>query len=144
MPTIRRQGGQARGLLAEKFLGQDVEILRLHQLTPEVADTLRGFAIAIFIDAASNEGALTEPGSVRLEEIFGGSLNPARFSHAFSPQRVLALAAELYDVHPRAFCLTVTGASFDHGDSLSPAVADALPSLISTVERLLRDAGPKT
>ena len=134
---------RAADLLAEKLHAPDVEILRLHQLTPELADRLRGFDRVIFVDAALSEDPDMEPGTVRVEEIAGATPDRARFSHAFSPQKVLGLAAELYGVRPHAFVVTVTGANFDHGDSLSAAVADALPDLISTIERLVQEAGSK-
>ena len=134
---------RAADLLAEKLHAPDVEILRLHQLTPELADRLRGFDRVIFVDAALSEDPDMEPGTVRVEEVAAATPDPARFSHAFSPQKVLGLAAELYGVRPHAFVVTVTGANFDHGDSLSAAVADALPDLISTIERLVQEAGSK-
>jgi hydrogenase maturation protease len=127
-------------LLAEKHFPPDVEILRLHQLAPELADTLRGFNRVIFIDTAWSEKSDMEPGAVQIQEIAAETLHPVGFSHAFSPQKVLGLAQELYGVRPQAFIVTVKGSTFDHGDALSPAVADALPELISTIERLVRDA----
>jgi len=134
---------RAADILAETFPARDVEILRLHQLAPELADTLRGFDRVIFIDAAFSEVAAIEPGTVRVDEIAAQTPDPARFSHAFSPQKVLGLAAELYGVQPRAFSVNVQGANFDHGNALSAAVANALPELIATIERLLQGAATK-
>jgi len=37
----------------------------------------------------------------------------------------------------------VQGANFDHGNALSAAVANALPELIATIERLLQGAATK-
>ena len=119
-----------------------VAILRLHQLTPELADAIRDYDCVIFIDAACDEGLDREPGTVRVEEIRGKAAGPSRFSHTLSPQRVLNLAEQLYAAHPRAFVVMVTGASFDHGSALSPPVANALPVLISWIERLLSELEP--
>lgn len=130
----------AADILAERFSAPDTEILRLHQLAPELADTLRSFDRVIFIDAAFGEDPDIESGAVGVEEIFPATPDPARFSHAFTPQRVLGLAAELYAARLRAFSVTVRGANFDHGNTLSAPVADALPNLVSTIERLVRDA----
>ena len=132
---------RAADLLAEKLPASDVEILRLHQLTPELADTVREFQRVIFVDAASCEDSAAIPGEIHVEEVSADSNEPTRFSHAFSPQRVLALAVELYAARPSAFLVTVIGGNFDHGDSLSPAVAASLPSLVATIERL-RLRGP--
>jgi hydrogenase maturation protease len=94
-----------------------------------LAETVRHCAAVIFVDAA--EGSA--PGEVRSEEL-RDSAAKTRFSHQLSPQAVLALAKQLYDASPRAFYVTMTGQRFDHGDSLSPAVAAALPALAARIE----------
>ena len=134
---------RAADILAEKRSSPTLEILRLHQLAPELADTLRGYERVIFIDAAFSEESGIEAGSIRMEEIAAGTADPASFTHAFSPRKVLELGADLYSARPRAFSVTVKGANFDHGDTLSPLVADALPDLIATIERLVLDAASK-
>src|SRR5215471_8268290 len=123
----------AADLLAEKFSTSDVEIVRLHQLAPELADTLRCVDRVIFIDASLREGAGIEPGDVRVEEIRAEVPDPARFTHVFSPQKVVGLGAELYGARPQAFLVTVCGAYFDHGTALSASVENALPEVISTI-----------
>jgi hydrogenase maturation protease len=131
---------RAADMLAEKLSASAVEILRLHQLAPELADTLRGFDRVIFIDASFSEAAAIEPGTIHMDEIAAQTPDLPRFSHAFSPQKVLGLAVELYGVQPRAFSVNVQGANFDHGNALSAPVANALPGLISAIERLVVDA----
>ena len=42
---------RAADALAPKVSESDVEILRLHQLTPELADAVRNFGTVIFVDA---------------------------------------------------------------------------------------------
>jgi hydrogenase maturation protease len=130
--------------LAPKFSESDVEILRLHQLTPELADTFRNFRYVIFVDAASCDGSQDKQGTIRLEEIRGGTSEPARFSHVLSPKKVLDLALQLYRASPRAFVITVTGENFSHGDSLSAPVATALPELVARIERLVENSNPGT
>jgi hydrogenase maturation protease len=125
---------RATDALEGKFPATEVEILRLHQLAPELAETVRHCSAVIFVDAA--EGGT--PGEVRCEELRDTAAE-TRFSHQLSPQAVLALARQLYDATPRAFCVTMTGQSFDHGETVSPAVAAALPHLIARIEALVRD-----
>jgi hydrogenase maturation protease len=132
----------AADALALKVSEPDVEILRLHQLTPEVADTVRNFGTVIFVDAASCDGSQQKPGIVRDEEIRGGASEPARFSHVLSPTKILNLALQLYGAHPRAFVVTVVGENFGHGDSLSAPVASALPELAARIERLIKESNP--
>ena len=130
----------AADILTKKLFLPDVEILRMHQLAPELADSLRGYERVIFIDAAFSEETAVDPGAIRVEEIAAETADPGSFTHAFSPRRVLGLAAELYGARPRAFSVTIRGVSFDHGEVLSAPVANALPDLISTIERLVAAA----
>ena len=129
---------RAADALASEFPEPAVDIDRLHQLTPELADTVRNYKSVIFVDAASCDGSLTQPGTIRVEDIFGGAGEPARFSHVLSPKKVLDLAGQLYGASPRAFVVTVAGESFRHGDSLSPAVAAAVPQLIARIAELVQ------
>ncbi len=130
----------AADALAPKFPASDVEILRLHQLTPELADTARNFQCLIFVDAAECDGSVNKPGTIRVEEIRGSPGEPARFSHVLSPNKVLDLAAQLYGASPRSFAITIAGDNFDHGTSLSPAVAAALPELIAQISILVKQS----
>jgi hydrogenase maturation protease len=114
----------------------------LHQLTPELADTVRNFGTVIFVDAASCDGSQGKPGTIRVEEIHGGTSEPARFSHALSPTKILDLALQLYGANPMAFVVTVAGENFGHGDSLSAPVASALPELVARIERLIKQSNP--
>jgi hydrogenase maturation protease len=132
---------RAADALENKF-SSDVEILRLHQLTPELADTVRNFGTVILVDAASCDGSQQKPGMIRVEEIRGGTSEPARFSHVLSPKKILDLALQLYGANPRAFVVTVAGENFGHGDSLSAPVASALPELIARIERLIKESNP--
>lgn len=136
-------GWRAADTLSQKLSTPNVEILRLHQLAPELADTLRGFDRVIFIDAACNENDGIEPGNICIEEIATGIPDATAFTHGFSPQTVLELAADLYGIRLPAFSVTIQGSNFDHGNVLSETVADALPHLISTVERLVSEPSSK-
>ncbi len=133
---------RAAEALAPKFSESDVEILRLHQLTPELSDAVRNFGTVIFVDAASCDGSHDKPGTIRHEEIRGGASEPARFSHVLSPKKVLDLALQLYGASPRALVITVTGEDFGHGESLSAPVATALPELVARIERLIKESKP--
>ena len=69
--------------LEKKFPGGNVEILRAHQLAPELADAVSRFEGVIFIDAATaSDGG--PPGEVRCEQA-GLPEGPVRFSHHLSP-----------------------------------------------------------
>ena len=132
---------RAADALEAKFPRTEVEIVRLHQLAPEVAETAGQFPSIIFIDAASPEEEQIEPGRIQVEEILpenNSRSDASRFSHGLSPQTVIALATKLYDAHLQSYLVTVKGDNFEHGDSLSPVVSAALPSLISRIETLVQ------
>lgn len=117
----------------------DVEVLRLHQLGPELADTASRSECVIFIDAASEPSSL--PGEIRVEQVPLVPIDPeaaSRFSHVLSPQAVMTLAESLYGAKPKAILVTVTGASFEHGESLSPPVQAALPVVTQRVAAIVQ------
>lgn len=130
----------AADLLEQKLAGSQIEILRLHQLGPELSETLSHSATTIFIDAAAADGR-TVAGEIRVEELTPLE-NPdaSRFTHMLSPHTVVAMAATLYGAKPQACLVTVTGMSFDHGRALSPSVETALPKLVSEVVRLVEQS----
>lgn len=108
------------------------EILRVHQLAPELAEDVSRTSTVIFVDAAG-EG---EPGKVTYERVSPTS-SAAHFSHHFTPAAVLALAETLYGAHPNAFSVTMAGECFDHGDALSPCVVQCMPHLLTKIRALL-------
>jgi hydrogenase maturation protease len=121
--------------LQKMFPNDDLEILCLHQLGPELADSLRNAECVIFVDAASG----TNPGQIEIKELTSAprSAKAPAFGHALSPEVIVTLAAQLYHARPRAFSATIAGQNFEHGESLSPAVAGALPEFIARIERLV-------
>jgi hydrogenase maturation protease len=125
--------------LEGKFSGTNVEILRVHQLAPEMAEDITRCDTVIFVDAASADGGNGNPGEVRCLEV-GLSEGLPRFSHQLSPGAVVALGRQLYGASPRAFAVTLTGQCFDHGESLSPMVEAALPALVARIEALVQSA----
>jgi hydrogenase maturation protease len=136
---------RAADALEGKLPESQVEVLRLHQLAPEVADSVRQRELVLFVDAACvDDIENTSPGEIRVREVFGAetSEHPSHISHVYSPAKVLDFARELYAAKPRAFLVTVAGENFDHGESLSAKVANTLPELVATVQRLV-DANAK-
>lgn len=133
---------RAADALEGKFPESEVEILRLHQLVPEVADIVRQRELVLFVDAACLDDIEDNRlGEISVREVSGaeGLQQPTHFSHAFSPAKVLAFARNLYGATPKAFVITVAGTDFSHGESLSAPVAGALPELIARIQRLIED-----
>lgn len=111
-----------------------LEIIRAHQLTPELAERLGGVKGVVFVDASQNG----EPGTLHCEPV-AAEPGEIRFSHQLTPGQLLSLAAQLYGASPLAFCVSLVGKSFEHGEGLSPEIAQALPGLLSRVRSLVRE-----
>jgi hydrogenase maturation protease len=130
---------RAADQLDRKFAGTktaaEVEIMRCHQLAPELAEVVTRSESVIFLDAAADAGR--NPGELRCEKILlpGGA---SSFSHQLSPSAVLALSRQLYGATPRAYVMTLSGECFDHGESLSLPVEAAMPELVARTEALVQ------
>jgi hydrogenase maturation protease len=110
----------------------EIEILKVHQLAPELAEDVSRAAQVIFVDAA----ATGEPGTLSCERVVGSAAESAS-SHSFTPAALLQLATTLYGVLPTAFLVSVAGKSFEHGEFLSPEVGQALPQLVAKIQELM-------
>ena len=130
-----RAADQLERKFADSETAAEVEILRCHELAPELAETVSRSEAVIFLDAAS--AAIGQPGELRCEEILLPS-GTTSFSHQLSPGAVLALCQQLFGASPRAYAMTLTGECFDHGESLSPVVEAALPEWRERTEALVR------
>ena len=132
-------GWRAAELLRPKVLALHADLLCVYQLTPELAAAASEADILIFIDAACNG----QPGQVVCTAVVPLA-EPARFSHQLAPEQIVALCGELYGAHPQAYAISVTGASFEHGEGLSETVREALPGCVCIAEELMcRNEGPE-
>jgi hydrogenase maturation protease len=132
---LRRDDGvawRAAEELAPRLQSPDTQIRCLHQLTPELAEAISRSGVVIFLDANCDG----QPGAVVCQQV---SLDDAgaRSSHEMTPQKILALCHRLYSVRPQAFAVSLTGQSFDFGESLSPAASRALPQFVASVHKLV-------
>jgi hydrogenase maturation protease len=126
--------------LENKLFQSDVEILRLHQLGPELAETVSHFRSVFFVDAAVPIDDGVTAGEISIQEIPRAKIEEetaSRFSHSLSPITVVALAMRLYGALPKLFSATIAGCNFDHGETLSPQVAAAVPRLVAGMESLI-------
>ena len=145
--SLRRDDGA--GLLAAVELeailcdrDREVERIAVHQLAPELSETIARPEIeaVVFVDAraaANGEGAVEPPGLEILP------LSPEDFSpsmgHHLDPAVLLTLAGRLFGRTPPAWLLTVPGVDFGHGESLSPVAQRALSDLRALIAGLPPD-----
>jgi hydrogenase maturation protease len=135
-------GVHAAALLREDPRLAGVEILALHQLTPELALDMSRASLVVLIDA-STEGP---PGSVAVRPMAFGTaavgpgtaaVGPGTSSHHVGPGELVALAAELYRAAPEVIVVGIGVATVEIGEELSPAVAAALPAVAEAVSDLV-------
>jgi len=131
-------GWQVGQQLAAEVSSDEVSVMPVHQLTPELAEPISRARLAVFVDA--REGP--DPGQVRCEEVRPASQTDPSFSHDLDPPSVLELARILYGQCPHAVLVTVDGDDFGYGAGLSPVVRAAVPEVIRMVTALLRDLTP--
>jgi len=105
-----------------------VEILGVQQLTPELMIPIARAERVIFIDAARDG----RPGELRRREVVAQASGV--FTHATTPEALLADATTLYGSRATGVLFSVTGESFEFGDRLSPAVESAMAELVATIE----------
>jgi hydrogenase maturation protease len=126
--------------LEQTLAEHEAEVVCIHQLVPELAETASRFSNVIFVDAAAPATAAQRPtGHIKIEELPRiGQEKTLGSSHSLSPFTVVSMAAQFYGTKLRAFTVTVTGEHFEHGESLSVPVAAALPDLVAQIESLAR------
>lgn len=128
-------GGET-GEGASSLCSDGVEVIACHQLSIELAATIADVDRLILIDACAvgQPGALTE--QVLTPRIPSDGSNS--LSHHLDARGLLAAAQILYGKALPTILLTLSGGSFDYGETLSPPVARALPKLIARIRDLLR------
>ena len=113
-------------------VSDDIRILCVHQLMPELAEALSESEIVIFLDAEMDG----EASLVRCRPIEPQS-QPMRFWHHMTPGELLGLCARLYATKPLGFLVTVPGECFEQCDTLSDAAASAIPQALAALYQLI-------
>lgn len=129
------RGDDGLGRVAARHLDRSlageagIDVLDVHQLTPDLAEKLQAYERVIFVDACAGEqaGQFYEQAVVPLERL------SQPFSHYVSPGELLAITSALYGARPHAILLGITAGSFDVGKGLSATVRAALPDLLARV-----------
>lgn len=117
-------GWHAACRLLEEIADPEVEVIALHQLTPELMEPLSRAEHAIFIDAAWPAAAAVHASST--------------LTHHLTPSALLAGTKTLYGRAPEAILLTSPGENFSFGETLSPAMQQALEETIAKVRAIMR------
>lgn len=113
---------------------QALHVIKVLQLTPELAEAISNTELVIFVDAAAHG----EPGTLSCDPVTS-SESDLRYSHDFTPATLVQMANTLYGHVPKAFLICVAGKAFEHGESLSPEIARTVPAAVARVREI---AGP--
>ena len=137
--TLRKDDGlgiYAAVALASLTLPGNVEICTYQQLSPELSPLLAQMDYAVFIDAALASSE-EKPGTINTRVLRPRTSQPGSITHHFDPETLMAMADTLYGHAPQATLFSVTAASFDLEEGLSPEVTMALPVLIESIKKYL-------
>lgn len=110
-------------------------MLPCRQLTPDLAEAVSFAETVIFIDCAQDG----KPGELCHEELYSRS-GSTSFTHDLSPLTLLALAAELFGVCPRAHLVSICGECYDPGETLSATLSNRVAELKTMVRQLIQDS----
>ena len=131
-----RLGRPPLGPLDDGFddLGHELDTVVLHQMVPELAETVADYELVIFVDAH----VATLPESIH-EERMDVEYKTPFVSHQFHPSTVLALAQQIYGRAPDAVLISILGHDFDFGEGLSDKTAVLVPKAADRILALARE-----
>jgi hydrogenase maturation protease len=109
-------------------LGHEVDTLILHQLVPELADSVAPYDLVVFVDA--HVGYVPE---LVYEEELTACYKSATVSHTLHPCSLLAITQEIYDRQPRGVLLSIRGYDFEFGEGLSDRTAALVSEAVDRV-----------
>lgn len=98
-----------------------VETAVVHQLTPDLVETLGRAGRVLFVDAHARDTRLA------LSPLSGTAVGGG-IGHALAPQALIAWTAATCGRAPEGWLLSVPARSFAVGDALTPDVERALPA----------------
>jgi len=112
---------------------QDVRVLVVHQLMPEMAEEVSRADAVVFVDA--RRGGLA--GELRTVALAPAAAEH-RLTHVVEPETLLHYAQLLYGRAPKAWLVSIAGERFGLGDGLSASVLQAVPAAAQQVRALAR------
>jgi hydrogenase maturation protease len=136
--TMREDDGVGQHIarrLGVSLYRDAVEVISCHQLTPELVEPVSRADYAVFVDA-SEDGL---PGEVRCYPV-EPMMTTAAFTHQVTPAALLAAAYDLYGTHPKGIVISIPGAHFGYGETLSPEVERLLPGILQGLHQMMDGA----
>ncbi len=131
------RGDDAAGLLVTDEIAtwnlQNVRLLSIHQLTPELAEILANVDVAIFVDAyPANKEQDVQVCPIELAH------TNVTMGHSSNPSYLLTLTQAVYGCSPQAWWVIVPGVNFELGDRLSPIAKRGIETALQKIDHLIK------
>jgi hydrogenase maturation protease len=127
-------GCYAAHVLEQKYRDDpQVEVMAVHQLTPELADDISQSAFVLFVDASVG----TPAGTIKQSAVIPSPGRCSHFSRHLNPPLLMRAAEGLYGDFPDATMLSLAGDFFELGGKMSPKVRQSLPELIQLAVKVV-------
>lgn len=110
---------------------EQVDVMAVHQLTPDLSELLHRYREVVLVDACAG----CESTSVVREDVRPDPTPPRPFTHYVTPGQLLASTRALYGSAPKVVFVGLTTNAFEVGKPLSRQVRAALPRLVDVVAR---------
>ena len=104
-------------------INRSLEVITVHQLTPELALYIGSASRVLFVDA-SVEQLFSALKPLAEHQNATPSSTPVGVGHSITPDMLMALARVLYDHCPPAWELLIPAQRWDHGTKLSGLTAE--------------------
>ena len=116
------------------------DVRAAHQLTPELAFDASLVSLLVLVDAAEDAA----PGAVETRRIEAGEtvdVAGVAMTHHIDPATLATLARDLFGASPVVVAVSVGAATFEVGETLSPAVEAAVPVAVEAVVSIVAEHG---
>ncbi len=135
---LRRDDGAARRVIELlEPLPPGVEVLEVHQLTPEHADEILPYSTVVFLDAMVMAPECTSS-DVFFDEIVRPAVRwPGAVIHESSPAEIVALSRSVLGFEGRAWVCGIPGVDFSMGEGLSPLAESCAHKAAQALRELL-------
>jgi len=117
--------------LIERQEGASIDVVKCHQLTPELADLVSRASVVIFLDASVTQ----EPGTVATRQV--EKTTPAAWSHHLSPDQLIGFSEQVTGPAPRAYVITGGVERMTWSERMSGAAEMCALRIADSAQRLL-------
>ncbi|MDJ0706844.1 MAG: hydrogenase maturation protease [Leptolyngbyaceae cyanobacterium MO_188.B28] len=118
----------------EALVGEQMRLLSVHQLTPELAAEMVQAEVVWFVDAWVGGVKPT------VQTLTMASAVPA-MDHDWRPETLLHMAKTLYDAEPTAYHLLIPAQQFDYGETLSAMALSGVEWAVQTIKAVVEEKG---